>query len=429
MRPTRTPPPALPLAVLAGLPLLSGCFDEELDPVDGLLEAIGPELPEGVSAGPGGSIVIDKGLEAGGDPLASEGGGFECEDIDDCWDKCESHCFCKPRENGYCCCNTGAGELNCDHCEAGGDCGGEGGGRDIGLECRGATRGSHGSCRVYRTTIDPDSLRFDWKLESGRTAVGSSYSATGRSGMTWGGIATETRTVVLEVRREGGPQHGQRVWRGSATAEVGARNWRLQTQSASPRWVNSISEWPNAWGIYTGGELNRYQLSVSRGTGPWAGSYYLAGTPSLSRADMKLHNDLRSGGPAYAIPAGDTICGLSNVLRGVHVLNTTCKTVGVLNGFRELVEAHEYKHQDSLNDCIRVVNRRWMGHVEEAVGGQDHVDDVLEHTWYQVAEDLAAAVVTLQDPFGSHGDAHWYYGGWRYKPLTGTGHSGGQNGC
>ena len=74
MRPTRTPPPALPLALLAGLPLLLGCFDDELEPVDGLPEAIGPELPEGVSVGTDGSIVIDKGLAAdGGDPLAMDG--------------------------------------------------------------------------------------------------------------------------------------------------------------------------------------------------------------------------------------------------------------------------------------------------------------------------------------------------------------------
>ena len=62
MRANRTLPPALPLALLAALPLLSGCFDEEIEPTDEPLEAIGPELPEGVSVGTGGSIVIDKGL-------------------------------------------------------------------------------------------------------------------------------------------------------------------------------------------------------------------------------------------------------------------------------------------------------------------------------------------------------------------------------
>ena len=113
----------------------------------------------------------------------------------------------------------------------------------------------------------------------------------------------------------------------------------------------------------------------------------------------------------------------------MHVLNTTCGTVGVLNGFRAMVVEHENNHQDSLNDCIRVVNRRLMGHVEEATGSRDHVDDVLKYTWGPVVDDLAAAVVTLQDPFESNGDAHWYYGASQYEPLTGTGHSDGQNGC
>ncbi len=416
--------------MLAGLPL-SGCFGEELEPVDELPEAIGPELPEGVSVGPGGSIVIDKGLAADGDPLADGGGGFECDNIDDCWDQCEVHCFCTKRRYGYCCCNVNEGELTCETCGGGGGCGGGegGGGGQIGLSCTGTQRGSHGSCRAYTGELDPDSLRFDWALGRGRLAVGSSYSATGRRGLTWGGRATETRTITLEVSREGGLDHGQRVWRGSATVRVSARNWSLQTQHKSPRWVNTIGEWPNAWGIYTGGELSRHQLSVSEGTGPWAGSYYLAGTPRLSPTDMKVHNDLRSVGPAYAIPASDTICGLSNVLRGVHALNTTCETVGVLNGFRETVVRHEQTHQSSGNKCIRIMNRRWLGHVEEATGDRRDVQAVLERTWGGVVvADLAAAFLSKQEDNVSDGDAHWYKGGWRFKPLDGRGHSG-TDGC
>ena len=75
------------------------------------------------------------------------------------------------------------------------------------------------------------------------------------------------------------------------------------------------------------------------------------------------------------------------------------------------------------------MNRRWLGHVEEASGRRGHVKDVLDRTWGQVVDDLANAYETKQEPIKSNGDAHWYYGGWQYEPLTGTGHSKGQNGC
>ena len=103
------------MAVLAMLPLalVSGCVDEEFGvwPTGG----IAPELPDGVSARSGGVIVIEKGLPAGpGNPLADEG-GYTCQNVWDCFDQCERHCFCKPtQDDNFCCCN---GEWGCDHCE------------------------------------------------------------------------------------------------------------------------------------------------------------------------------------------------------------------------------------------------------------------------------------------------------------------------
>lgn len=60
MRPNRTLPPAFPLALLAAL--LSGCLDDAGEA--GTWYELGPELPEGVSASPDGSIVIEKGFAA-----------------------------------------------------------------------------------------------------------------------------------------------------------------------------------------------------------------------------------------------------------------------------------------------------------------------------------------------------------------------------
>jgi len=71
----RTQPITLPavaaLLVGAALVLLSGCVVEGgLEPIGELLE-VGPELPEGVSAGPDGSITIGKGLAIPGASLSA----------------------------------------------------------------------------------------------------------------------------------------------------------------------------------------------------------------------------------------------------------------------------------------------------------------------------------------------------------------------
>ena len=444
MRWNRTLPPALALALLAGLPLLSGCFDEEIEPVGEPLEAIGPELPEGISVGTDGSIVIDKGLAAdGGDPLADgdDGGGFTCTSVLDCWEECKEHCYCEKRQGAFCCCNTTEGELNCDECKGGGCGGGEGGGGggsgeegeekeepgiEIGLSCTGVTRGWTASCRASTGGTDPDSLRFEWHAGRG-IRLGPSYSATGGAGLTWGGRATVTRAITLEVKWEGGPKHGKRVWKGFATVRVSARNWRFDTQNKSPKNSPDISR----WGLYLASLPTRGDLYVREGSGPWAGSYYLHGSPEVRGLGMWIHSDLDESGPTYPIPAGDTICGLSNVWRDVHALNKTCGTVGVLNGFRTSVVSHEETHQNSLNKCIRIMNRRWVGHVEEAVDrDRDHVNRVLDRTWGQVVvADLANARLSKQQDVRSNGDAHWYYGStWWFKPMVARGHSG-TDGC
>ena len=68
------PAPVFSLAVLAAFPLalLSRCVEGGTEPGYEPPEAIGPELPEGVSVGPDGVIVIERGLLAGGIVLDDE---------------------------------------------------------------------------------------------------------------------------------------------------------------------------------------------------------------------------------------------------------------------------------------------------------------------------------------------------------------------
>ena len=243
----------------------------------------------------------------------------------------------------------------------------------MGLDCPHAVRGSHGSCTVYAGGIDPDSLRFDWSVD-GMTA----HSETGRLGMRWGGYATEDLRITVEIKREGGRRHGRRVWRGNRTVRVSPRNWRLQTQHASP----SNSSHIEGWGLYDVSIPRRSELRVAQGTGPWAGSYYLSGSPRVYGAAMYIHSDLAPGGPPYPIPASDTICGVSNQNVGMHSLNKTCGNIGVLNSFRAMVEEHEYKHQESLNKCIRAVNPRRLPDIEEITGSRRRATYWLEGAWH-----------------------------------------------
>ncbi|MCE2399095.1 MAG: hypothetical protein J4F34_08740 [Gemmatimonadetes bacterium] len=111
----------------------------------------------------------------------------------------------------------------------------------------------------------------------------------------------------------------------------------------------------------------------------------------------------------------------------MHSLNKTCGTVGLLDGFRGMVEAHEYKHQDSLNKCIRVLNRRRLPDIEEITGSQYDVERWLE-SWHQVADDLDAALTSSQRDMWSSGEVWWWKGGWRYERTKVEGHSG-WDGC
>ena len=54
------------------------------------------------------------------------------------------------------------------------------------------------------------------------------------------------------------------------------------------------------------------------------GQLLLSEKPSTTTAAMYAHNDLKSGGPKYPIPAADTICGVSGVSRSMYSLNKKC---------------------------------------------------------------------------------------------------------
>ena len=375
MQPNRTLPLVLSLAVLAGLPLLSGCVGEgEFEPGYELLE-VGPELPEGVSASPDGSVVIGKGLAVPeGFTLGEEDWealafmeGFDCYSIWDCYFKCPWDTLCACEWNGQRWqCVVVPSEDFCEWFKHG--CGEGGGGGDwkdhVSLYCPpSVTRGRTATCRIRTGNVNHNLLHVNyWWSDLGSDQYG---------GMTWGGVATMTAKIKVALSVE---MIGESVVL-EQTVNVRPRIWTsLPARNAreNPRWVNSIpgGETRGLWGLYAGADPAR--LSAAAGSGPWKGSYYVSGTPNISPAVMYLHNDLQPGGPAY--PIVDTIdtemieeCGVSGRSVGLYSLNKTCGYEGRVKEFRGKVVAHEAKHETSLNKCIDRVNGR-LGEIEEIVG-------------------------------------------------------------
>lgn len=374
MRPNRTLPPALSLAVVAAFPLalLSGCVESELEPGYEPPEATGPELLEGVSVGPDGVIVIERGLLAGGIVLDEEDWedlaqmrNYICYDLRHCFHVCPAHarkCVCKFTSRGHVpafeCKVIYFGDDPCDG-EWGGllDCEGEGegGGREseLSLECTPRVeRGGTAKCTLSTGSLDPNTLTYEWVSKFHRTDA-----HVGQLGLVWQGTATETLDEVGVIVTP--PQGESETLKRTIT--VDPRRWKLGKRGARLEYVDKIPGVPNvgagsAWGRYAEGALIN-NLLVGQGTGPWEGSYYVSTLPRwIGEAAMYAHNDLKSGGPEYPIPAADTICGLSGVSRGVYSLNKKCGWQKRVDAFRLYVAAHEHGHQNSLNKCIEAVN-------------------------------------------------------------------------
>ncbi|MCY3943084.1 MAG: hypothetical protein OXG18_04880, partial [Gemmatimonadetes bacterium] len=141
---------------------------------------------------------------------------------------------------------------------------------------------------------------------------------------------------------------------------------------------------------------------------------------------------LESGGPAYPVPARDTICGLSGVSASVNRVNGRCGYGGHLSKFRRKVVAHENKHETSLNACIDRVNPR-LRRLEKLVFSGEDARGEAERAMN--AQYLKGAVVALFDARetaqGPESADIWTYrpapGPWRQGLVT-KGHNG-RDGC
>ena len=416
-----TLPTATALLVGAALVLLSGCVGEGgLEPIGELLE-VGPEPPEEVSAGPDGSIAIGKGLaipegfalgEEDRRALASED-GYDCRTLWECYRKCpwDSLCVCEWDGDRWQCVVVPSEDF-CKWFKHG--CGEGGGGGDwkdeVSLHCPASVmRGGTATCEIRTGQVNLNLLRVDyWSSNLGDLQYGEQYG-----GMTWGGVATKTARIKVSLSME---SLGESVTL-EQTVNVRPRIWTSlpkKNARAHPQWVNSIPGGAalGMWGYYHGAEPAG--LSAAPGGGPWMFSYYVSGTPYITAAVMYLHNDLKPGGPAYPIPAADTICGVSGRSVSLYSLNDACGYKNRVDHFRGKVVAHEGEHEKSLNKCIERVNRR-LGDIEAIAGDFVKVNGDMSALW---TDPLLDAAQTAQ---GSMLASIWQYrpsGPWRFHVVT-----------
>ncbi len=430
----RTQPITLPavaaLLVGAAVVLLSGCVGEGgVEPIGEILE-VGPELPEGVSAGPDGSITIGKGLaipegfalgEEDWRALASED-GYECRTLWECYRKCPwgSVCVCEWDGERWQCVVVPSEdfckwfEQGCGEGSGGGDWKGE-----VSLDCPASvTRGSTATCEISTGQVNPNLLHVHyWWSDLDDLGLGGEQYGD----MTWGGVATRTARIKVSLSME---MLGESITL-DETVNVRPRIWTsLPEKNAreDPQWVNRIPGGAGLgmFGLYDGAEPAG--LSAEPGGGPWEFSYYVSGTPYITAAAMYLHNDLNPGGPAYPIPAADTICGVSGLSVSVYSLNGGCGWSGRVDNFREAIVAHEFEHEKSLNKCIERVNRR-LGDIEEIVGNPFVVYEDIFTLWFYP---LLKAAETAQ---GAMLASIWEYrpGPWSYLVVINP--HGGTDGC
>ena len=290
-RPNLTLPLALSLAVLAALPLLSGCVGEgELEPIGELLE-VGPEPPDGVSARSDGSIAIGKGLaipegfalgEEDWRALASED-GYDCRTLWECYRKCpwDSLCVCEWDGDRWQCVVVPSEDF-CKWFKHG--CGEGGGGGDwkdeVSLHCPASVmRGGTATCEIRTGQVNLNLLRVDyWSSNLGDLQYGEQYG-----GMTWGGVATKTARIKVSLSME---SLGESMTL-EQTVNVRPRIWRLQEQGAELQYAAPIpGGGPGTWGKYIWG--HSLNLGMEEGTGPWAGHYIPPYSPTPGgRGDVR----------------------------------------------------------------------------------------------------------------------------------------------
>ena len=388
------------------------------------------------------------------DPDENE--SWDCDDVRDCWDKCEewdnqydsgaSSCKCKAKKGGGWSCDAkwwedGPGD---DDGGGGAGCGGGGGpggidGEDPLLYCPsppinidGFFNIERGTQVTYHVRMDQEwdtmpNLTFRWT--SGNNTKGGMGKWFGHT--TWEGVATRTQGIEVVVAAHTSSGYRRGVSR--KTIKVRSRpfwDFLLGTSGlTAPETVQN--GWGTKWGQYERGWDRNPNWQVGAGKGPWEGGYYLEELPELDFPDgVYWHPDLTTIGPKYN--GADQTCDSVSVKKAnLLTVNGACGFRDAFNDLRTLIGKHEFRHQGSLNECLTAINSSTeMRELESRVFSlYSDVEQEAQRLWDVWSPKMVRARRTTQS--GQETPKLWHYrqtGAWKLSKRGIKGHYG-TEGC
>ncbi|MCY4000545.1 MAG: hypothetical protein OXF84_07045 [Bacteroidetes bacterium] len=347
----------------------------------------------------GGGCTICGGSGGGGGGSGNGGGGGGCTS---CGDNGDSNDLPKPGDQD------------------------EGNKEQLRLVCdESVQRGSTGGCKIIskNESIQVKSYTFTWS------------SSLGGSNNTYGWVGTATETVKITVKASTG-------WTKTAEIKVTDRDWPGPSGklNITPMYTSEPrSRSSTVVGLYRLVAETKLDESISHGSGPWAGRFYIGYAPSIQgelhvAKDFDTRPSQRSSLPEYSL--NGTLCppviqsGVSSA--SYWYVNSKCGRLSAVEGFRLEIIQHEKEHAAGYQQCLDSPTTKQLFKDLEKVTGTRA--DVTFHSsnnqgmWRVFLRKLLASghwasAVNYSKAF------YQYHTEWVYAMPSGGGHSGSNTPC
>jgi len=177
----------------------------------------------------------------------------------------------------------------------------------------------------------------------------------GGSNNTYGWVGTATETVKITVKASTG-------WTKTAEIKVTDRDWPGPSGklNITPMYTSEPrSRSSTVVGLYRLVAETKLDESISHGSGPWAGRFYIGYAPSIQgelhvAKDFDTRPSQRSSLPEYSL--NGTLCppviqsGVSSA--SYWYVNSKCGRLSAVEGFRLEIIQHEKEHAAGYQQCL-----------------------------------------------------------------------------
>ncbi len=213
-------------------------------------------------------------------------------------------------------------------------------------------RGGKVSCAAIVTTpegMDKQRHQFDWSssIDSDIRDKAATKSETHTNPTsTWSGVATANAKITVLIGEEKFESDVTVTARSDFAPSDEIKADVKYTDRPRPLGLNGFYE-PKITS----------SPAPAEGTGPWGGTYYIAGRAGFS-SEIHILNDLLDDGPKYDFPGGvpDNVCPSAAVLaeepQSYASVNAHCGTSGGFGTMQSRMLQHERGHEQSFNACL-----------------------------------------------------------------------------